>query len=135
MSFPKPVLYTVNIQKGGALLDDCRRVVEVWDAAEDPVANLQRIREDNLLGKTSRARTDDVMRRIIRPRLVAAGPHVIPALKGFLEDPRSFREACYYEASRDEPLLAAFAEDALFTLWRTGRVGVHISDATRCMSA
>lgn len=120
--------FTVNIQKGGALLDDCRRVVEAWDASADAAENLDRVRTRNLLGKTSRARADDVLLRVIRPRLVDAGPHVIPALKGFLDDFRAFRDACYYETTRDEPLLAAFVEDELYRLWSTGRVGVTTAD-------
>lgn len=124
------VRYTVNIQKGGALLDDCRRVVEVWDPHEDAEANLARIRDKNLLGKATQARSDDVLLRQIRPRLLDPGPHVIPALKGYLTDTRAFREACYYETSRDEPVLAAFAEDRLYALWTAGRIGVTIPDAT-----
>jgi hypothetical protein len=122
--------FTVNIQKGGALLDDCRRVVEAWEPELDPAANLERISANNLLGKTSRTRTDDVLRRIIGPRLVEPGPHIIPALKAFLADPRAFREACYYETSRDEPLLASFAEGPLFQLWASGRIGIQVDDVT-----
>jgi len=120
--------FTVNIQKGGALLDDCRRVVEAWDESTDVAENLERVRAQNLLGKTSRARTDDVLLRVIRPRLVDAGPQVIPALKGFLDDFRAFRDACYYEATRDDPLLAAFVEAELYRLWSAGRVGVTTAD-------
>lgn len=128
---PAGAQFTVNIQKGGALLDDSRRVVEVWDPALGADANLERIRHENLLGKPSQARADDVLQRIIAPRLVAPGPHLIPALRAFLADPRAFREACYYEASRDEPLLAAFAEEHLYGLWESGRIGVSITDATK----
>ena len=45
-----------NVQKGGALLDDARRVVEVWDLTVDAATNLSRIAEENLLAKPSRAR-------------------------------------------------------------------------------
>jgi hypothetical protein len=121
---------TSNIQKGGALLDDCRRVVEVWDADRDPSQNLARIADENLLAKASRARTDDVLRRVIGPRLVEPGEHVIPALKGFLADRRAFTEACYYETARDEAMLAIFAEGALWSWWQEGRVGVRVDDVT-----
>ncbi len=33
-------VFTSNIQKGGALLDDARRLVEVWDQHEDADWNL-----------------------------------------------------------------------------------------------
>src|SRR3712207_1762744 len=101
---------TSNIQKGGALLDDCRRVVEAWENDRTSEENLARIAGENVLAKASRARTDDVLLRSIRPRLVAPGRHVIPALKGLLGDRRAVTEACYYETARDDLLRAAFAE-------------------------
>lgn len=120
--------YSSNIQKGGALLDDCRRVVEVWEPELSPSENLERIARDNLLGKASGTRTEDVLRRIIGPRLVAPGPHVLPALKGLLPDSHALREACYYETSRDDGLLATFAEGPLWSWWQDGRLGVAIED-------
>jgi hypothetical protein len=125
MSAPR---FTTNIQKGGALLDDVRRTVEAWDPGLDSAANLERLAEQNLLGKTTRARTEDVLRRIIGPRFISPGPHVIAALRHLLGEPHAFREACYYETARDEPLLAAFAEGPLWTWWTAGRVRVGVDD-------
>lgn len=122
-------MYTVNIQKGGAMLDDTRQVIEVWDDAADPSSNMHRIAEANLLGKTSRKRSDDVMRRIIGPRYVTPGPEVIPALRSLRDDPRAFREACFYETARDEQLLAAFAEGPIFDWYTNGRIGVTVDEA------
>jgi hypothetical protein len=127
-------ILTSNIQKGGALLADCRRVVEVWDPSRTAEENLAWIAGANLLAKTSRARTDDVLRRIIVPRLVAPGQHVIPALRALLAEPRAFTEACYYEASRDDALLAALAEGPLWSWWHAGRVGVKVDDVTDWLS-
>ncbi len=121
---------TSNIQKGGALVEDCRRLVEVWDPAYPAKENLERIADQNMLAKSSRSRTDDVLLRIIGPRLVQPGSHVIPALQGLLTEPRSFVEACYYEAARDDDLLAAFAEELLWAWWQAGRVGVALGDVT-----
>jgi len=125
-----PAPYTSNIQKGGALLDDCRRVVEAWDVERSPQENLARIAGENLLAKASRSRSDDVLLRIIGPRLVAPGPHVVPALKGLLPDHRAFTEACYYEASRDDGLLAAFVEGPLWSWWSAGRIGVDVAEVS-----
>ncbi len=121
-------LFTSNIQKGGAILDDARRLVEVWDQHEDAARNLERIAKENLLAKPSRARAEDVLRRILGPRLVEPGPQVIAAMKELLHSPRSFVEAYYFEATRDDPLLAAFAEGPLFGWWETGRVAVDVND-------
>jgi len=122
--------FTSNIQKGGALLDDARRVVDVWDLEQDVSANLSRISEQNLLAKTSRARADDVLLRVLRPRLVEPGPQVIAALKQLLPSPRAFADAYYFEATRDDALLAAFAEGPLFEWWERGRIGVDVGSVS-----
>lgn len=122
-------VFTVNIQKGGALLPDARRLVEVWEPSETADANLRRIAGENLLGKTTRRRLDDVLLRCLVPRFVAPGPHVIAALKQLLPDHRAFVEAAYYETSRDEALLGAFAEGPCFSWYQAGRSRVTIQDA------
>jgi hypothetical protein len=128
-------VYTSNIQKGGALLDDARRLVEVWDQHEDAESNLERIAGENLLAKPSRARAEDVLRRILRPRLVEPGPQVIAALKILLPSPRSFVEAYYFEATRDDRLLAALAEEPLFKWWEAGRVAIEVNDVVRWLES
>lgn len=121
-------MFTVNIQKGGAMLDDTRRLLEVWDDDAGASENVRRIADANLLGKKSRKRTDDVLLRILAPRYVAPGAEVVPALRALRDDPRTFREACYYETARDEQLLAAFAEGPLFAWYSEGRIGVSVED-------
>ncbi len=122
--------FTVNIQKGGALLPDARRLVEVWDVSEPAEVNVRRVADENLLGKTTRRRLDDVLLRCLAPRFVEPGPHVVAALKRLLPDHRAFIEAAYYETSRDERLLAAFAEGPCFAWYDAGRSRVTIDDAT-----
>jgi hypothetical protein len=122
-------MFTVNIQKGGAMLDDTRRVIDVWDDEVDPTSNMGRIGEANLLGKASRKRSNDVLLRIIGPRYVSPGPEIIPALRSLRGDPKAFREACFYETARDEQLLAAFAQGPIFDWYSEGRIGVTVEQA------
>ncbi len=123
-------VFTSNIQKGGALLDDARRLVEVWDLNENAISNLARVTGENLLAKPSRARSDDVLRRVLRPRLVEPGTHVMAAMKQLLHSPRGFADAYYFEACRDDQLLGAFAEGPLFSWWEQGRVGIQVEEVT-----
>jgi hypothetical protein len=122
--------FTVNIQKGGALLNDVHRLVEMWDLAESAEVNLRCIADENLLGKATRRRLDDVLLRCLAPRFVEPGPHVIVALKDLLGDHSAFAEAAYYETSRDEDLLAAFVEGPCFDWYQAGRLRVTIDDTT-----
>ena len=128
-------MFTVNIQKGGAMLDDTRHLIEVWDDDLDGASNIRRIADANLLGKASRKRSDDVLMRILGPRFVAPGPEIIPALRALRDDPRAFREACYYETTRDEDLLAAFAEGPFFDWYTAGRVGVTVEEVKSWLEA
>lgn len=128
-------MFNVNIQKGGAMLDDTRRLIEVWDDDLDGPNNLRWIADANLLGKPSRKRSDDVLMRILGPRFVAPGPEVIPALRSLRSDPRAFREACYYETARDEQLLASFAQGPLFEWYTAGRIGVTVDEAKSWLEA
>jgi hypothetical protein len=121
-------MLTSNILKGGALLDDARRLVEVWDLNEDTAWNLDRITGENLLAKPSRARAQAVLQRVLRPRLVEPGPPVIAAMKELLSSPRGFVEAYYFEATQDDELLAALAEGPLFEWWEAGRVAVDVNE-------
>jgi len=127
-------VFTSNIQKGGALLDDARRLVEVWDSNENPAWNLSRIAEENLLAKPSRARAEDVLGRVLGPRLVEPGPQVIAAMKELLSSPRGFVEAYYFEATRDDELLAACAEGPLFGWWEAGRVTVDVNEVVEWLA-
>ena len=128
-------MFTVNIQKGGAMLDDTRHMIEVWNDDLDGESNLRRIADANLLGKATRKRSDDVIMRILRPRFVDAGPEVVPALRALRDDPRAFREACFYETARDEDLLASFAEGPLFKWYTAGRVGVAVEQVKTWLEA
>ena len=121
--------YTTRLLKGGAVLEDTRRVVELWDLDLDAQDNLERLAAENALGKRSRSRMDDLLYWVIQRRLVDPGGHVIAALKELLDDHRAFREACYYEASRDDALLAQFAEGPLWDWWQRGRLAVGVEDA------
>lgn len=120
--------YTTRLLKGGAALEDTRRVVEEWDLDLDATSNLARLSEQNPLGKTSRSRLDDLLYWVIQRRFVEPGPHVMGSLKELLSDHRAFREACYYESARADELIADFAEGPLWTLWQQGRLAVTIAD-------
>lgn len=120
--------FSTNMMKGGAMLDDATRLAEVWQPELDAEANVRRVSDLNLLAKTTRARADDILLRILKPRYIASGDEVIRSLKVLLDRPDAFREACYYETSRDDALLAEFAEEQLFDFYSKGRTVVSIEE-------
>ena len=125
---------TARIIKGGALLDESRLFVERWDPTKSEAENLAEFRTGNLLGKRSRARTEDAV-AILRQRLVGPGPQVIDALKQLTTEAEAFRDACYYEAARNDDLLAYVAGRVLAEMWGRGRTQVTVEDVDRALLA
>ena len=117
-----------RIMKGGALLNESRILVEQWDLSAEPSINLSRIVDENLLAKKSTMRSHDVVSRVLSQRFVEPGAHVIAALKQLTGHARAFTEACYFESTRSDQLLAAFVEGPLWQWSTEGRIGVAVVD-------
>ena len=124
---------TSRIIKGGALLDESRLFVESWDRSLSEAENLAEFRSGNLLGKRSRARTEDAV-AILRQRFVSPGPQVISALKQLTIHADAFRDACYFESARNDDLLAYVASRVLADLRARRQVTVSVEDVERSLS-
>lgn len=121
--------FTSNLQKGGALLDLSALLVSSWDNGLSVAENLSRAMDTNLLGASSAVRRKDLLERILKPRFIDPGPHVMSALQVLLKDDRhAFRDACYFEATRAEPLLARFIEEPAFSWYESGRSTITVGD-------
>jgi len=59
--------YTTKIIKAGALLADTKTLLAHWDLDSSVQNNLQRIQHENIFGKASRSRVEDIL-RIFRQR-------------------------------------------------------------------
>lgn len=121
--------FTSNIMKVGAHLDDTKVLVEVWRPDLSDEENVQRIVDGNLLGLPSQSRAHDVMARALRPRFIAPQAGIVQALAAVVSASDAFRDACYYELTRVDALVAAFAEEQLNGWWDEGRVAVETADA------
>ncbi len=123
---------TTRIIKGGALLEDSRRFVDEWDARRGPEENLEEFRSRNVLGKRSRSRAEDAL-AILRQRFVQPGPEIVRALKVLAVWPDAFRAACYYEAARNDDLLAYTAGEILYASRQRGWIRVAVEDVERAL--
>jgi hypothetical protein len=120
-------IFSTRIIKGGALLEDTRRLLEVLAPGPDGRENTVHSLSPGVLGRSS-ARQADVLSPL-RHRFLEVGSEVLRALRALAMDPRAFREACYYEAARTDGLLAAFASGPLYTwYWQEGRSEVTVED-------
>jgi hypothetical protein len=64
---PAHAPYTTKIIKAGALLADTKTLLAHWDLDSSVQDNLQRIQHENIFGKASRSRVEDIL-RIFRQR-------------------------------------------------------------------
>jgi len=119
--------FTSKIIKGGALLEESRRLLEAWDDRQSAHVNLQRARERNVLGKRSQKRVEDAL-SILRQRWVDPGGEVIQAARLLTATSDAFRDVCLYEAARNDDLLAHVAGDVLGRLAGSGSVRVATDD-------
>ena len=54
-------LYTSRIIKASALIADTRLLLAEWDTARPVAENLDRLRRQNVFGKASRSRIEDIL--------------------------------------------------------------------------
>lgn len=124
--------FSTRIIKGGALLAETKRLLEVWDHADTVDANLDRIRTLNLLGLPSRKRAEDTL-QILRQRFIDPDQPVLPVLGLISADASALRDACYFEATRNDELLAFAVEQILFEWWQLGRSKVTPNQLERAL--
>ncbi|TDW98261.1 BrxA family protein [Kribbella sp. VKM Ac-2566] len=123
---------TSRIIKGGALLEESRRFVETWDDTLSEGDNLQAFRTRNFLGKRSRSRAEDTL-AILRQRLASQERSIFPVLRALTVRGDAFRDACYFEAARNDDLLAYIAGSLLYDVRDKGWTKVAVDDVSRAL--
>ena len=108
------VKYSSKIIKAGALLPDTKLLLETWDTGTDVENNLERVREENLLGKSSRSRVEDVL-LVFRQRYLKAAEMLralVALVKGGMPA-ESLDRVLYFQAARSDPLLHDLVAEVL----------------------
>lgn len=77
--------YTSKIIKAGALIDDTKTMLANWDGTQSASYNLARFRNENIFGKATRSRIEDIL-VIFRQRYID-DPNVIYSLKLLISEP------------------------------------------------
>ena len=62
--------YTIAICKGSALVDETRQLVKHWKPGEGVQAFVQRVQEEDLLGRYTAYRARDIARRVFARRFL-----------------------------------------------------------------
>lgn len=109
--------YRSYLQKGGALLEDMRTLVQSWNPAA-PDKQKALVIADNILGKHTRARTYDTYRCAFVPRFLQGDPPEAWRIVRPLEDrhltTEVLRPIYYWVTARSERVLYDFVTDELW---------------------
>jgi hypothetical protein len=126
---PQPEPYTTRIIKAGALLNDTKTLLSHWDSGQSVKDNLRRFQKDNLFGKASRSRVEDIL-RIFRQRYLKE-EEVTRALVVLVQ--RRFPAAgldriLYYHAAKADCLLHDVVTEILPTRTAQGISDIDVID-------
>ncbi len=111
--------YTSRIIKAGALLPDTKLLLANWDENQDVQTNLDQVRRENLFGKTSRARVEDIL-LVFRQRYLK-DPEILKALVVMARSripSEVLDRILYFQAVRSDPLLHDLVTEVLVD-WST----------------
>lgn len=119
-------VYSSKIIKSGALLTDTKAIFACWDPDISASENLQRIHDYNLLGKSSRARVEAIL-RIFRQRYLV-DEHVIRALVFLYKNLTSgadLDKILYFHTCLSDKLLGDIVTEVLEPRWLEGLIDVN----------
>jgi hypothetical protein len=122
-------VYSSKIIKAGALLPDTKALLSYWDASRSVSDNLTRVRDQNLLGKASRSRVEDIL-KIFRQRYLSEDG-VIGALIHFvknLRDGNTLDRILYFHATQADSLLRDVVIELLARQWSQGILEVDTGE-------
>jgi hypothetical protein len=125
----EPPIYTTKIIKAGALLADTKTLLAHWDGSLPARENLERSRRENIFGKSSRSRVEDIL-AIFRQRYLTK-PAIMRALialvrNGFAAE--GLDKILYFHTTQSDRLLHDTVIEVLAPLYAQGRTDVAPDD-------
>ena len=125
-------LYTSRILKAGALIGDTKTLLSHWDVGGTVDENVKRVHRDNVFGKASRSRVEDILaifrRRYLSEESVTAAL-VTLARKKF--PPASLERLLYFHSARADRLLHDAVIDVLLPMKQRGLIDIAVHDLQR----
>jgi len=124
--------YTSRILKAGALIGDTKTLLSHWDVGATVNENVKRVHSDNIFGKASRSRVEDILaifrRRYLSEESVTAAL-VTLARRKF--PPASLERLLYFHSARADRLLHDAVIDVLLPMKQRGLIDIAVHDLQR----
>jgi len=129
------VLYSSKIIKAGALIGDTKTLLSYWDANASVAENIERAQRDNVFGKTSRSRVEDIL-AIFRQRYLgeeAVTKALVALVRGKIQA-AALEKILYFHSARADQLLHDAVTEILVPLHERGLVNINILDFQRSLA-
>jgi hypothetical protein len=129
MSDSKKPIYTSRIIKAGALLGDTKTLLANWDNSRSILENLERFKGENLFGKTSRSRIEDVL-AIFRQRYLQE-PSVVRALHELVNNripSDALNSILFFHSAQSDRLLHDVVTEILWDYYVRGKSEIRPSE-------
>lgn len=124
--------YCSKIIKAGALLTDTKALFTHWDGTATPAENVTRLKRENIFGKSSRSRVEDIL-AIFRQRFFAeetVTKALVRLVRGRISS-AALDRILYFHAARADRLLFDFVLEILLPQNGRGVIDVDVGDAQR----
>lgn len=123
--------YTSNLQKGGALIQECRTLLLEWAPHESLTHFENRVASENLLGKVSRRRVRDIIKRVFKRRFDderTPGPEPLHRLIETGVSVEVIDKILYYHTALAEDLLYDFVSCFLYKRHAEGGFRISVRE-------
>lgn len=121
--------YTTKIIKAGALLGDTKTLLSRWDSGQSVRDNLRQCKEENVFGKASRSRVEDIL-TIFRQRYLGE-EEVTKALVVLVQKrfpAASLDRILYFHAAKADPLLHDAVTEILVPRMAQGATDIGVNE-------
>lgn len=121
--------YSSKIIKAGALIGDTKTLLSHWDVSATVDENIKRVHRENIFGKSSRSRVEDIL-AIFRNRYLTE-KSVTKALVTLVRrkfSPAALDRLLYFHSARADRLLYDSATEVLFSMREKGLIHVGVQD-------
>jgi len=127
--------YTSRIIKAGALLPDTKTLLSHWDLTESVPTNLQRLQRENVFGKASRSRVEDIV-AIFRQRYLTE-PSVTRALVTLVKmrlPASALDRILYFHAAKADRLLHDVVSETLGPMSAKGLSDISVDEIRKTVA-
>jgi len=127
--------YSSKIIKAGALIGDTKMLLSHWDTGTSVAENIKRIQRDNVFGKASRSRVEDIL-AIFRQRYLAE-QCVTKALVSLVRGKfpaAALERILYFHSARADQLLRDTVTEILVPMHARGLVDINVHEFQRSLA-